>query len=112
MFTRRYLVLAITSTMFLFAPHSSRAAAPPHTITISVQGMHCAGCAAKVTRKLEAVSGIDKAQVEAETGTAVVSAKADATPSPRALWEAVDKAGYKPTKLIGPTGTFTAKPKS
>lgn len=111
MFTRRYFVAAILSTTSVLAANGLRAA-DTQAVTIQVHGMHCAGCAAKVTRKLQAVDGVLNAQVDAARGEAVVSAKANVVPSDRALWEAVEKAGYKPTKLIGPSGIFTVKPKS
>lgn len=111
MFNRRSIVLGVLSVVTLLGANRLQAA-EPQVATITVQGMHCAGCAAKVTRKLQAVAGVEKAQVDAAKGTAVVTVKADATPSPRALWEAVEKAGYKPARLVGPTGTFTVKPKS
>src|SRR5262249_43948091 len=43
---------------------------------------------------------------------AVVMPKPGQAVSPRALWEAVEKAGKTPTKLEGPSGTFTARPRS
>ena len=51
-------------------------------------------------------------KADAETQTATVTPDAAKAPSPKALWEAVEKAGYKPTKLVGPAGTFSAKPSS
>lgn len=111
MFNRRSIVLSILSAIAILGVNRLQAA-EPQLATITVQGMHCAGCASKVTRKLQAVPGVDKAQVDAAKGTAVVTLKSDAAPSPRALWEAVEKAGYKPTRLVGPTGTFSVKPKS
>lgn len=107
---RRFMLLGIV-TAALLAANTAHAADPPPT-TISVQGMHCAGCAAKVAGNLQAVVGVQKAEVDAEKAAAVVTAKSSVAPSPRALWEAVEKAGYKPTKLVGPAGTFTSKPKS
>jgi copper chaperone CopZ len=74
--------------------------------------MHCAGCAAKVAGNLKAIQGVAGAQVDAEKEVAIVTPKSAATLSPRALWEAVEKAGYKPAKLVGPSGAFTSKPKS
>lgn len=111
MTTRRSVLLGILSASTLLAANLAQAADPPAT-TISVEGMHCAGCASKVAGKLQAVAGVNKAQVDAAKAVAVVSAKPNAAPSPRALWQAVEKAGYEPTKLVGPAGTFTAKPKS
>lgn len=112
MITRRSVVFfGIVSGIALLATNLVQAAEPRAT-TISVEGMHCAGCASKVAGNLQAVAGVNKAQVDAAKAVAIVTAKSKAAPSPRALWEAVEKAGYKPTKLVGPAGTFTAKPKS
>lgn len=86
-------------------------AGEPQTFTISVQGMHCAGCASKVSANLQGIQGVQKATADAAKAVAVVTTKPDANPSPKALWEAVEKSGYKPTKLVGPAGTFTTKPK-
>lgn len=108
---RRSMLFCIASAALLLAANTAHAADPPAT-TISVQGMHCVVCASKVAGNLEAVVGVQKAQVDAEKAVAVVMAKSSVVPSPRALWEAVEKAGYKPTKLVGPAGTFTSKPKS
>lgn len=111
MTTRRSVLLGILSVVALLAANLAQAADPP-TTTISVEGMHCAGCASKVAGNLQKVTGVNKAQVDAAKAVAIVAAKPKATLSPRALWEAVEKAGYKPTKLVGPAGTFTTKPKS
>jgi Cu+-exporting ATPase len=46
-----------------------------------------------------------------DTQTAKVTPKPKAVLSPKALWEAVEKAKKTPAKLEGPSGTFTAKPK-
>ncbi len=110
---RRFMLLVFASlaAIFVTAADGVRAADPPPT-TITVEGMHCVVCASKVSSNLQSVAGVQKAQVDAEKAVAVVTAKSSAVPSPRALWEAVEKAGYKPTKLVGPAGTFTAKPKS
>ena len=111
MTTRSLVLFAVMSAVVCIATNMVQAADPP-TTTISVEGMHCAGCAAKVSRNLQAVAGVNVAEVDALKALAIVSAKPNAIPSPRSLWEAVEKAGYKPTKLVGPAGTFTSKPKS
>ncbi|MBY0587165.1 heavy-metal-associated domain-containing protein [bacterium] len=82
----------------------------PKATTIDIKGMHCQGCATKVQNRLTAVKNVNSATVSAKTAQATVNPKADAKPSPRALWEAVEAAGYSPTKLVGPDGTFTMKP--
>jgi copper chaperone len=111
MMDRRFALLGIATAALLLGAAIVHAA-DPAPITISIQGMHCPACAANVSGKLQSVTGVEKAQADAEKAVAVVTAKSDVVPSPRALWEAVEKAGYKPTKLVGPAGTFTSKPKS
>lgn len=80
--------------------------------TITIEGMHCVSCSKKLTKAFKAVADVGAVSVDAETGLATISPKADVVPSPKALWEAVEKAGYKPVKLTGPGGTFDEKPKS
>ena len=92
---------------------STRAtAAESKTTTISVKGMHCPSCAKKITGKVKAVSGVAEAEADVKAGTISVEPEKDKAPSPKAMWEAVEKAGYTPTKLAGPGGTYTEKPKS
>lgn len=112
MFARNVVTLALTIGVLSLARNVVQAADPPPAITIGVQGMHCAACASKVAGRLQAVAGVSKAQVDATKAVALVSVTPSTVPSPRALWEAVEKAGYKPTKLVSPAGTFTSKPKS
>ena len=108
---RRFVLSGFVTVGLLLVATVVRAAEPAPT-TISVQGMHCVACAAKVAGNLHSVTGVEKAQVDAEKAVAIVTAKSNVNPSPRALWDAVEKAGYKPVKLVCPGGTFTSKPKS
>jgi copper chaperone CopZ len=107
-FRRVFVALGLAT---LFAP-TVATAAEPALITISIQGMHCAGCAGKVKRNLQGVAGVASAQADAKAASATVVAQQGASPSAKALWEAVERAGYKPVKLVTPAGTFTSKPKS
>lgn len=79
---------------------------------ITIDGMHCEGCAKNVTKKLEAVKNVASAKIDVNLGKATVVPANDKTVSARLLWEAVEAADFKPTKLQGPSGTFTKKPKS
>lgn len=87
-------------------------AAETAATTITLQDMHCEGCAKKVGGKLTAVSGVAKVEYDVEQKIMVVTPKDNVVLSPKALWQAVEKAGKVPTKLEGPSGTFTEKPKS
>lgn len=62
-------------------------------ITIPVIGMACAGCAATVERKLNAMDGVEKAEVNFAARTASVSYNPDAT-SPRQMRETLAKLGF------------------
>ncbi len=87
-------------------------AAEPVPTTITVPDLHCAGCAKGVTAKLSAVQGVKEVKVDLEAKTFTVTPQAQTVLSPRALWEAVEKAKKQPTKLEGPGGKFTEKPKA
>ena len=78
--------------------------------TISIKGMHCQFCAKKVVVYLQKIPGVVEAQVDAKKGTALVKCGSK-LPSPKAQWEAVEKAGFKPLRLAGPYGVFTKKPR-
>ena len=79
--------------------------------SVTIEGMHCTVCAKKVTKKLTSVSNVKSANVDPEKGIAVVMPTDGKELSPKLLWEAVESAGYKPTELKGPAGTFKSKPK-
>lgn len=105
-------VCALVALLVVLALGTALSAANPAPTTITVPEMHCVGCAKKMATKLYEVPGVAKVQADVPTTTLTVAPKAEQPPSPRALWEAVEKAGYKPGKLIGPSGTFTKKPEA
>ena len=78
--------------------------------TIRVSDMHCANCARKIAGKLVTVSGVLQVRTHLASHTATISPQQTKQPSPKAMWEAVEKAGFKPVKLEGPSGVFTEKP--
>jgi len=64
--------------------------ASPTRISLTIAGMHCAGCVKSVTRVLSAVPGVTAAAVDLALGNAEITGTA-----PRAaLAEAVKAAGY------------------
>ena len=85
---------------------------PPAYTVISVEKMHCESCAKRIANKLYEVNGVEKIQVDVEKKTLWVHPKAGAQPSPRGLWEAVEKANDRPINLQSPGGVFTSKPQS
>ena len=63
------------------------------TTTISIEGMMCGHCEARVKKALEALAGVESAEVSHEKGTAVVSMSADVADD--TLKEAVEAQDYK-----------------
>ena len=102
-------VMAVALCSFAFAQGPAPA---PATTSILVPKMHCKGCAQTMATELYKVPGVGKVLVKLETTTMIVHAKDGQAASPRGLWEAVERAGYEPTRLQGPGGVFTSKPKS
>lgn len=59
--------------------------------TLKVTGMTCGHCVAAVTKALENIPGVDKAEVSLEKGQAIVSGDADS----QAMVTAVKEEGYE-----------------
>jgi copper chaperone CopZ len=77
---------------------------------LTIPDLHCPGCAKGVEKKLLQVPGVVAASSNLADKTIAVQIRPEALPSPKAMWEAVEKAGKKPTKLVCPQGAFTSKP--
>ncbi len=106
----RTMLLSLATLMLLTA--ISFAEKKPAATVITIEDLDCPVCAKKVVKTLTEVPGVAEVKIDVEKHTATVSAQAEKTPSPRAMWDAVERAGFKPTKLEGPGGAFTAKPRS
>ena len=90
--------------------YATAAPTPASTIKLRVDDMHCKTCAKKIARKLYAVPGVVKVAANLKTHTALVTPQKQRTPSPRAMWEAVEKAGFKPVSLEVGGQKFKKKP--
>ena len=106
---RLHLLTAVLVALVLCAGLAAQSKVP-ETTKLTVEEMQCAGCAKKVATKLLAVSGVAKVEATVQTKSFTITPKADHVLSPKALWEVAEKAEAKPTKLEGPSGTFTSKP--
>ena len=93
----------------LFTAAPTQAAEPQYTASL-VNDMHCAACAKKISDRLYLVGGVSKVSANVEKHAAFVFPEGNANPSPKAMWEAVEAAGFKPIKLAGPQGVFQTKP--
>ncbi|MBL8825755.1 MAG: heavy-metal-associated domain-containing protein [Planctomycetaceae bacterium] len=105
---RVWLSLALSS---ITLGSTAQAAGAADEYSISVTDMHCSNCARKIAGKLLAVQGVRGVRTSVQTHTATVVAQPAKTLSGKAIWEAVEKAGFKPVKLTTPSGAFTEKPK-
>ena len=85
--------------------------AEPSQTVITVEGMHCPMCAKRIVAKLKAIKGVAEVQADVESQVVAVAPINRHTPSPRAMWEAVEGSGFKPVKLTCPSGVFTSKPR-
>jgi len=102
------LLAAASASLLLAQPVL---ADPPKPTSIAIKDMHCTVCAKTISDRLKTVVGVQGVKTDVKTGTAVITPHAAKNPSPKALWEAVERAGFKPVKLNGPNGSFSAKPK-
>ncbi len=102
-------LLAIASALAAVGGPMAEAANTP-AITIRVKDMHCENCAAKIRRGLYSVAGVVNVKTHVKSHTAFVVPQQNRQPSPRAMWEAVEKAGFEVVQIAGPGWTITEKP--
>ena len=84
----------------------------PNETAIYVGDMHCAHCAKKISGKLFRVKGVMKVRTNVKQHVAIVTPQSKKVVDVKAAWKAVQSAGFEPTKLVGPQGSFTADEKS
>lgn len=101
---------ALVAAFALAAGAQPPAPAPVPASTVTVPEMDCAGCAKQLGGALLKVPGVAKAEYDVKARTIKLTHKPGETPSPKALWEAVEKQDKAPTKLETPAGTHTKKP--
>lgn len=103
------LSVAIAAFLLTIASHAS--AVEPAWTNIAVKDMCCNGCVKKIAARMYSVRGVKEVRADIEKRTLYVLPQQNATLSPRAMWEAVEKAKEKPIRLAGPSGTFSEKPR-
>jgi copper chaperone CopZ len=103
----RLLAIAL---VLIVGSSSAKAASPVAYSTIYVHNMHCADCAKQIARKLYAIPGVVEVRADVDKNIAYVVPQKDKVLHPRALWEAVESAGFQVARLEGPQGAFTKKP--
>ena len=76
------------------------AAAFTKTVTIKVAGMKCSKCSASVSKALKATEGVEDAQVNSDTGEAVIKYD-DQKLTEAKLREVINSTGFKATEEKG-----------
>ncbi len=98
----------LAAALALFVASELQAAEP---ITITVEKMCCAGCAKRIAAQLYAVPGVAEIEADVEARRLTIKSESRKHPSPRAMWEAIEKGKDTPIKIVCSKGTFTKKPK-
>lgn len=107
-----FSVIAVCSLAFVADTAIAEAAEPNQAETVITVGEMCGGCVKKIEKKLKPMEGIASVRCDIKTKTVTVLPESKASLSPKVLWEAMASIGKTPKKLVGPSGTFTEKPKS
>jgi copper chaperone CopZ len=113
------LVFGLTAGQLFAADAQPQAAAnraevklAANETAIYITNMHCPTCAKKIAGKLYRVKGVMKVKTDVKKNLAVITPQSKKQVDVKAAWAAVQAAGFKPAKLIGPQGTFVAQEKS
>jgi copper chaperone CopZ len=107
---RTLLTLLAASLAWPWAP-ASRAGDAVVTV-ITVEKMHCGGCAKRLAARIKTVSGVAEGRANVARKSLTVIHRNGASVSPRALWLAVEQARDRPLRLAGPDGVFDSEPSS
>jgi copper chaperone CopZ len=105
----RFAFIAALLSLIVSGP--SWAANPVPYTTIYVHDMHCSDCAKKIARKLYAIPGVVEVRADVNKNVAYVVPQKDKTIAPRAVWEAVESAGFAVARLDSPQGSYQSKPR-
>jgi copper chaperone len=91
---QRKQVIALLVFTLVLALGAFSVSAATKTAKIKVEGMHCNGCSASVTKALKATAGVESAEVSYETGEAVVQYD-DQKVTEAKLREVINSTGFK-----------------
>jgi copper chaperone CopZ len=90
---KNQVVSAIVMALVLALGAVSVSAAPKRAV-IRVEGMHCKVCSASVTKALKATAGVERVEVSAEKGEAVVQYDDEKVTEAR-LREVINGTGFR-----------------
>ena len=108
--TRRGMLLAMAAMVVGLAAGMLNAADAPKATVMTV-GEMCGGCVKKITTRLEKMPGVATIECDIAKKSVTVTPAAGKDVTALALWDAMAEIGKTPKKMVGPTGTFTERPK-
>ena len=79
---------------------------------IQVTNIHCKFCARRIDKSLSAVSGVGDVRIDIGKNVIYVIPAQRQAPSAKAMWQAVETAGFKLVSLSTPRGVYREKPQS
>jgi copper chaperone CopZ len=91
---RKNRAVALLGLILVLSFGASSVLAATKTTTIHVEGMHCNMCSASVTKALKATAGVEKVEVSAEKGVAVIQYD-DQKVTEAKLREVINGTGFK-----------------
>lgn len=91
---RKRYILSGSLILVLIMAFVASVSAATATVTIRVEGMECANCAASVTKKLKATAGVEEVQVNLEKKEAWVKFDDEKTNVAK-LREVINSTGFK-----------------
>jgi copper chaperone CopZ len=86
------------------AEQSPAAGAP---IVVTIDNMHCQGCANKIAGQISTLKGVTKVSIDMEGGLLVVETSRNIQLSPWAVIDAVAKANERPLAVVSSQGEMT-----
>lgn len=109
--TVRMVCLALAVLAGLAVGSSAQTPAVAYTAVV-LDDIHCMGCARKIAKHVHTVPGVFEMRVDLKTKMIWAMHRQGMTPSPGALWDAIEAADHLPKKMQTPTAIYTSKPQS
>ena len=81
-----------------------------YAAVLVTKNMCCAHESVPAIKELSRVPGIGRVTADHEKRTLLIAPRANTAPSPRAIWEAAERAKIEPIQLATPQGVFKSKP--
>ena len=108
---RRSWLLGALALSVSGVPRRATAEDTSRWTAVYIKDMHCADCANRIAMSLYTIPGVLKVKANLQRDLTFVVPMANKEPKPADIWLAIEKVGFHPVKLVGPSGVFTTRPK-